>query len=402
MGDDSRQNAIEDISDRAQTQPSKAQADLPWFDTAPARTAPSLEEQLQASHQEAAAAARSAEAAVEAKRREALLSNVRQDYLVVGAKFYFRERPAQLAFKDDGKRLVTQLNGEQVAFSMAALAEAKGWQTIKVSGHPDFRRDVWLEASLRGIAVKGFEPHEHDLKELEARRERLARNAVRQEEGRKGQPRTPAERGGQTSSAVIPAALAKDYPAVQTLTGAGQATGEPKNAKRTYAGTLLDHGAAPFNHDPKEKPSYFLTLRLETGNRRTLWGVDLERAIETSGVRVGDAVKVEHQGRALVLVKGTVRDESGKVVGQEPVKAFRNQWLVEKADLVKAVAVAVVAQKVKSPEVASRVLAAIDSRLAQRVQQGRVPSVLVYDKTAPARADKAPSRPQVAHSARTR
>jgi len=122
----------------------------------------------------------------EKNHKAELLEKVHRDYRVAGSSFYFKDRPEKLAFKDKGEKLVTSANDERVAFAMATMAEARGWKTIKVNGHPDFRREVWMEASLRGIQVKGFAPQERDLKELEERRERTMRNSVEKEDaGRK-------------------------------------------------------------------------------------------------------------------------------------------------------------------------------------------------------------------------
>ena len=48
----------------------------------------------------------------------------------------------------------------------------------------------------------------------------------------------------------------------------------------TNAGRLVEHGAAPFEHDPQKSDSYFVTLENDKGEQRTLWGVDLERAMK--------------------------------------------------------------------------------------------------------------------------
>src|SRR5690606_8855989 len=44
------------------------------------------------------------------------------------------------------------------------------------------------------------------------------------------------------------------------------------------AGRLVEHGAAPFEHQAGKSDSYFVTLENDKGERNTIWGVDLERA----------------------------------------------------------------------------------------------------------------------------
>jgi hypothetical protein len=152
----------------------------------------------------AAGAARRAEA----KRRAALLANVRQDYRVDGSNFYFRARPDAVAFKDSGAKLITQHNSPDIALSMAAIAEAKGWKGIAVSGHPDFCRELWLEARLRGLSVKGYTPKEADKDELAARLERTMRNPAVHREA--NEPlREPRRSGGEDEKRRVIMAVAE-------------------------------------------------------------------------------------------------------------------------------------------------------------------------------------------------
>lgn len=206
----------------------------------------------------------------EKNRQAELLDGIHRQYRAAGNAFMFKDRPEKVAFRDRGTKLTTGVNDERVAFAMATMAEAKGWKTINVSGHPDFKREVWMEASLRGIKVKGFEPKEQDLKDLQAKQERAERNAI-----------------------------------------------EP----------------APERNRQKAAPG------------------------------LGDKRKV-----------------------------------------VEAVAAAVVDAKVKDPAQRAEIKAAIGNRLAERIEAGKVPSVAVYDKDAPAKARQVDrERPQVERNAeRTR
>lgn len=117
----------------------------------------------------------------EKNRQVELMQQVQQQFRVSGAKFHFKDQPQRVAFKDKGPRMVSASNDERVARAMATMAEAKGWKTIRVSGHPDFQREVWMEANLRGIEVRGFKPQEKDLQELEARRDLRSKNVVEHE-----------------------------------------------------------------------------------------------------------------------------------------------------------------------------------------------------------------------------
>ena len=56
---------------------------------------------------------------------------------------------------------------------MVDVAETRNWQALRVSGNEDFKRMVWLEASVRDVRTIGYEPVAADLqllrKEQEAR-----------------------------------------------------------------------------------------------------------------------------------------------------------------------------------------------------------------------------------------
>lgn len=111
-------------------------------------------------------------------RQLELMDQVHTQFRVSGSKFHFKDQPQRIAFKDKGSRMVSASNDERVAHAMATMAEAKGWTTIRVSGHPDFQREVWLEGSLRGIEVRGFKPQQKDLDELDTRLDKRSRNSV--------------------------------------------------------------------------------------------------------------------------------------------------------------------------------------------------------------------------------
>ena len=63
---------------------------------------------------------------------------------------------------------------------MLDVAEAKGWNSIKLSGSKEFRRAAFLEANSRGIAVEGYKPTPQDLALLEKLREDKSLNTIDQ------------------------------------------------------------------------------------------------------------------------------------------------------------------------------------------------------------------------------
>ena len=65
-------------------------------------------------------------------------------------------------------------------------------------------------------------------------------------------------------------------------------------------GVLVDHGIAPFENNPANRDSYFVTLETGAGKQSTIWGVDLKRAMEEAAPAIGDRIGLEHQGSQTV------------------------------------------------------------------------------------------------------
>ncbi|CAI2936813.1 Ti-type conjugative transfer relaxase TraA [Aminobacter niigataensis] len=86
----------------------------------------------------------------------------------------------------------------------------------------------------------------------------------------------------------------------------------------TNAGRLVEHGAAPYEHDPQKSASYFVTLENDKGEQRTLWGVDLERAMKEAAPEIGEKIGLQHEGSTpITLPDGT--------------QTHRNTWKVQDA-----------------------------------------------------------------------
>ncbi len=85
------------------------------------------------------------------------------------------------------------------------------------------------------------------------------------------------------------------------------------------AGRLVDHGIAPYEHNPQSRESYFVTLENDKGEPHTVWGVDLKRAMRDASPKIGDRIGLRHEGATPVtLLDGT--------------QAERNAWRVVKGD----------------------------------------------------------------------
>lgn len=76
----------------------------------------------------------------------------------------------------------------------------------------------------------------------------------------------------------------------------------PEREAQKFEGVLVSHGDAPFNNEPDNKPSYFVTLEKD-GQEITKWGVDLKRALRVSEANVGDELSLSRRSSTGVVVK---------------------------------------------------------------------------------------------------
>ncbi|MCF3643139.1 hypothetical protein LXM94_24585, partial [Rhizobium sp. TRM95111] len=317
----------------------------------------------------------------EKQRRIETMERIHTQYRVSGPRFHFKDQPDRIAFRDLGSKMKTASNDQRVARSMAMMADAKGWKTLTVSGHPDFQREVWLEARLRGLEVKGFKPRQEDLEALKTAQERQMGNVV--ERGPEKE-RASADRNAPVDRSEQPQTAARQS---DKRDGPERTSAASVAALGVIAGIVVAHGRANYNNDPQEKQSYYVKLDTPTGER-TVWGKDLERAMATSKASKGDQVQLEYKGSETVTVNALKRDKAGKVVGSEQVETNRNAWEVKKTErerVVEAVASAVIAKDFKNPAARQAVQEAMDRKIRERAKDGTLPPVKVFDKTAPAK-----------------
>lgn len=276
---------------------------------------------------------------------------VRKRFLNHEDKFFYRDAGNALAFEDQGKKLTTPTNDPEVARAMVDTAIAKGWEKLVLKGTDEFKREAWLQATVKGVEVKGYEPQPADLARLADMKTEHART-----EGHKNDNRTvnAIERGraqevvreeptaaarvidetrevtkGQRTAIDALAAIMRDRgDSEQAITAATQVASERFQTARVYVGKVVEHGAAPYENKPENERSYYVKLETEQGEK-TVWGKDLARAMEESGVQKGQEVAVAFQGSKQVEVPVKKRDENGKVVGQGTIITNRNTWEVK-------------------------------------------------------------------------
>ncbi|KND60968.1 IncQ plasmid conjugative transfer DNA primase TraO [Candidatus Burkholderia verschuerenii] len=242
-------------------------------------------------------------------------------------QYFFDQQRQKLAFVDRGLRLETKDASPVVAESLVEIAMARGWETLRVKGSKDFRREVWLAAELAGAEVVGYDPTEADKEMLERKLEE------------RGMPkREAAQRAHVDLNAVEPAGAELEKPGEKPVGAAGKKRATPEAAEElataaagVVAGRVLAHGAARYQHDERNDESYFVRLEMADGKEREVWGKDLKRAMRDARADVGDNVTLKRTGQEPVVVKEAVRDDKGAVVGSRAKDAVLNGWSVEKA-----------------------------------------------------------------------
>jgi len=255
------------------------------------------------------------EAAAPRKRATPVVpEEVRRRFVQVGRRYHFPD--GARAFTDRGGRLTTASENTEVIASLVKIAESRGWQTISVSGTERFRQEAWFQARLAGLEVRGYVPKE-------AEQERLARAVARRREASAEPEGGSVRSGGEARGGAVPKGADSREPE--------SAAAETKASDRLIVGRLLDHGSAPYRQEPRQPMSYFVKIETARGER-TIWGVDLERAVKESLTRpkIGEEVGVRTVSQEPVTVKTPRHNADGQLVGQQDLETHRNRWVIEK------------------------------------------------------------------------
>ncbi|WP_322065073.1 LPD7 domain-containing protein [Burkholderia ubonensis] len=270
---------------------------------------------------------------------------VRKRYLRAGNQYFLKDAPYQLAFEDLGPFLVTEHNRPDVVESMIDMVHAKSWQRIRVSGHEVFRSEAWLQGTLRGIEVSGYEPKAADLARLtDARQARLdnrievvtqvgvataASGPARADNPAmvSSVPRVDLGANGDPNSPSTSVRVSASEPPIPE--GSQSAANDEADLPRRYVGELREHGGAPYQHNPARSDSYYVVFRDVAGVDQVVWGVDLERAVREASAEIGQHVILENLGKRLVTVRMPILNEEGRVIGEDEKVVHRNTWQVE-------------------------------------------------------------------------
>ena len=231
-------------------------------------------------------------------------------YVRVDGKYMDLHDRKTVVFKDKGSVLKTGKSDAQTVSDMLDTAQAKNWGVIKISGSREFKQQMWLESQLRGIPSKGYKPDAYDIAKRDQLLEERQRNSIEQIQPQ--QSRQPENSSVQSSSAE-PHSQDRKVQAAESQKGV----------------MLLEHGAAPYLHNPDNRTNYFVKYE-QDGEIRERWGVELESALTESGAQAGDRIEIHDLGRQPVVVNILVRDESGQIVRDEQGNKVFEEKEVEK------------------------------------------------------------------------
>lgn len=111
-----------------------------------------------------------------------------------GRGYYVDASVVQPAFRDRGRQLTAERADPNAIRDMTAIARHRGWSIVTAQGSRAFRREAWLAGRAAGLEMRGYQPTERDLQELERLRERRAQGEQRLErhQDRRKEGREPA------------------------------------------------------------------------------------------------------------------------------------------------------------------------------------------------------------------
>lgn len=230
-------------------------------------------------------------------------------YLRVEGKYLDLDNRQTVMFQDKGAKIKTARTDAQTIRDMLDTAQAKNWDSIKISGSRDFKQQMWLEAELRGIASTGYTPSKADLALRDQMLQERQRNSI--EADVRAERRPPPLQ--------MPEAAPRQPESAQSSPKPPPQAGE----------RILAHGAAPYLHKQDNSMNYFVRLQAADGSVREKWGVLLSEALHESGADTGDLIRLEDKGKQPVTVQRQVKDAQGNVIGSEKIQTERNVFAID-------------------------------------------------------------------------
>jgi hypothetical protein len=150
------------------------------------------------------------------------------------------------------QRITTRLDDRQTVSAMLDLAQSRGWQSVKLRGTDNFKREAWVQAQVRGLQTEGYQPKATDMQE--AQRRTVAATPVAQPAKAPAEAMAASTVGSPAAKATKPATAKTVKPAEAN---AGQAA---KKRQATVWGAVETAGHQARQNDaatakPAQKPA---------------------------------------------------------------------------------------------------------------------------------------------------
>uniref|UniRef100_UPI0035ABF201 LPD7 domain-containing protein n=1 Tax=Rhizobium rhizogenes TaxID=359 RepID=UPI0035ABF201 len=198
---------------------------------------------------------------------------------------------------DMGDKIKPGENDRQ-SMLVAMHEAARKWDSITVNGSA---KDKALAVEL--AAEHGFKVSNPELQDkLAAAREKVDQR--RQREQAREEKQTGFVDGSQALRDVD----------LNPPIGEGSEAGSVNATMRQ--GRLVAHGAAPYEHNPENDASYYVTLAHANGDQQTIWGVGLAREIRTHRPKIGAHITVSYTGSEPVVVDGELKNRHNWQIGR--------------------------------------------------------------------------------------
>lgn len=220
---------------------------------------------------------------------------------------YLDKKTDKTLFVDTGKSISMRKGAINEAGVTLALqmAQQRFGSTLTIKGSKEFKRLV-----VEVVAKNGLDVHFTDKKMNQALAERRAELGIEAD---------ALHIGGQDL----------DEPEIH-----GPETSEKEKVHAAdpslIRGELVNHGAAPYQNNPRNRGSYFVTLKTDAGDR-TLWGMALEKAMVQGNFKPGEQIRLRDLGETPVTV--TSQDAKGNFVSKEVI---RREWSAVSEDTAEA------------------------------------------------------------------
>lgn len=101
--------------------------------------------------------------------------------LAISRTYYVEEKAGERRYFDDYQRTALAMRATPTSIStkredlktiraMLDIAQARGWDNLQVRGKTSFKREAWIEATARGLEVRGYTATGPDQQEADRRR----------------------------------------------------------------------------------------------------------------------------------------------------------------------------------------------------------------------------------------